>query len=94
MVNGVQAIQALRDQPSFDLLFTDVVLPGGMNGAEVAEQAKQIQPNINTLYTTGYTENTVIHGGELDPGIMLVSKPYRRKDLLEKVRAMLDGESG
>jgi PAS domain S-box-containing protein len=92
VVDGAQAIQVLRDKP-FDLLFTDVVLPGGMNGVEIAARAKRLLPNIKTLYTTGYTENTVIHNGDLDPGVTLVSKPYRRNELLEKVRALLDSKS-
>ena len=91
--DGAQAMAALRGNPPFDLLFTDVVLPGGMNGVEIAKQARLLQPNIKTLYTTGYTENAVIHHGELDPGVMLVSKPYRRREFLEKVRAMLDSDS-
>jgi len=67
-----------------------VVLPGGMNGVEIAEQAKQLQPNIKVIYTTGYAENSVVHNGKLDPGVTLVSKPYRRAELLEKVRQILD----
>ena len=90
-VDSAHAIEMLRDKP-FDLLFTDVVLPGGFTGVEIAELAKRFQPDIKILYTSGYTENAVIHSGELDPGGSLVSKPYRRHDLLEKVRALFDGE--
>jgi PAS domain S-box-containing protein len=91
VVDGPRAIELLEDS-AFDLLFTDVVLPGGMNGVEIGEQAKRIQPGIKVLYTSGYTENTVVHSGELDQGATLVSKPYRRQDLLEKVRALLDSD--
>ena len=80
----------LNDGQRFDLLFTDVVLSGVMNGVEIAEQAKQLQPNIKVIYTTGYAENSVVHNGKLDPGVTLVSKPYRRAELLEKVRQILD----
>jgi len=67
-----------------------VVLSGVMNGVEIAEQAKQLQLNIKVIYTTGYAENSVVHNGKLDPGVTLVSKPYRRAELLEKVRQILD----
>jgi two-component SAPR family response regulator len=53
-----------------------------MNGVEIAEQAKQLQLNIKVIYTTGYAENSVVHNGKLDPGVTLVSKPYRRAELL------------
>ncbi|HAY45926.1 MAG TPA: hypothetical protein DCY55_06530 [Gammaproteobacteria bacterium] len=72
----------LNDGQRFDLLFTDVVLSGVMNGVEIAEQAKQLQLNIKVIYTTGYAENSVVHNGKLDPGVTLVSKPYRRAELL------------
>jgi PAS domain S-box-containing protein len=92
--DGGQAIRHLENGDPFDLLFTDVVLPGGLNGVEIAEQAKRIQPGIKVLYTTGYAENAVVHHGRLAPGVTLVNKPYRRAELLEKVRAILDREDG
>jgi len=58
---GKEAIKHLNDGQHFDLLFTDVVLPGSMNGVQIAEQAKQLHPNIEVLYTTGYAENAVVH---------------------------------
>jgi PAS domain S-box-containing protein len=87
-----EAIKHLEDGGLFDLIFTDVVLPGGLNGVEIAEEAKRIQPNIKVLFTTGYAENAVVHHGQLDPATTLVNKPYRKTELLEKVRAILDGE--
>ena len=65
-----------------------------MSGVEIAEQAKRLQPRIKVLYATGYAENAVVHSGRLDPGATLVNKPYRRAELLEKVRAVLDGGAG
>jgi len=87
-----EAIENLSSGQLFDLIFTDVVLPGGLNGVEIAAEAKRIQPNIKVLYTTGYAENDVVEQGQLDRGMTLVSKPYRRTELLEKVRAVLDGD--
>ena len=63
-----------------------------MNGVEIAKEAKRLQPNIRVLYATGYAENAVIHSGRLDPAVTLVNKPYRRAELIEKARAMLDSE--
>lgn len=90
--NGEEAIEHLKTGRPFDLLFTDIVLPGGMNGVEIAEEAKRRQPNIKVLYATGYAESAVVHSGRLDPGVILVNKPYRRAELLEKVRAILDSD--
>ena len=89
-VDGKEAIKHLNDGQHFDLLFTDVVLPGGIDGIEIAEQAKQLQPDIKVLFTSGYAENSIVHNGELDPSVTFVNKPYRRAELLEKVRHILD----
>ena len=88
--DGKEAIKHLQGDQPFDLLFTDVVLPGGMNGMEIAAQAKRLQPNIKILYTSGYAEHALVHNGRLDHGVALVNKPYRRTELLDKVQAMLD----
>lgn len=79
----------LLDREQFDLLFTDVVLPGGMNGAILARKARERQPQLAVVYTSGYTENAIIHQGRLDPGVDLLSKPYRRDDLLAKLHQAL-----
>jgi PAS domain S-box-containing protein len=88
--NGEEAIKLLSDGNDFDLLFTDVVLPGGINGVEIAAKAIKLQPKIKVLYATGYAENAVIHNGKLDPGVNLLHKPYSRARLLEKLRGILD----
>ncbi len=90
--SGAEALRRMRDGPPFDLLFTDLVLPGGMNGKRVADEAQRLQPGIRVLYATGYSENAVIHNGRLDKGVNLLNKPYMRKELLAKVRAIIDGE--
>lgn len=71
---------------SIDLLFTDVVMPGPLRSPELARQAKAAQPSIEVLFTSGYTENAIVHGGRLDPGVSLLSKPYRKEDLARKIR--------
>jgi len=89
VIDGKQAIEYLKGDTAVDLLFTDVILPGGMNGAEIARQAHQIQPNIKVLFTTGYSEDAIVHDGKLDPGVILIKKPYRRAELLELVTGLL-----
>ncbi|WP_198677346.1 response regulator [Pseudidiomarina donghaiensis] len=73
----------------FDLLFTDVVMPG-MNGPQLAVEAHKLYPDMKLLFTSGYTENAIVHHGRLDPGVKLLSKPYRRQDLANKIREALD----
>jgi CheY-like chemotaxis protein len=81
---------ALADRDaSIDLLFTDIIMPGGMNGRKLAEAIRQVRPAIRVLYTSGYTENAIIHHGRLDPGVHLLNKPYSRADLAAKLRVVL-----
>lgn len=87
---GRDAVNQLNEGQSFDLIFTDVVLPGQMTGVEIAEHAKRIFPDIKILYTTGYAENDVIHIKSLETGMALVSKPFRKAELLMKVRELLN----
>jgi PAS domain S-box-containing protein len=73
-----------------DLLFTDVVMPGRLKSSELARKAKERRPDIEVLFTSGYTENSIVHGGRLDPGVNLLSKPYARETLARKIRSLLD----
>ncbi len=76
-----------------DLLFTDVVMPGPLRSRDLAEQAKGLCPEMLVLFTSGYTQNAIVHGGRLNPGVELISKPYRREDLARKLRQLFDGRS-
>lgn len=87
---GEPALAILRARPDIDLLFTDIVLPGGMNGRQIAEAALDIRPDLKVLYTSGYSESAIVHDGRLDQDVELLSKPYRRADLATKVRKVLD----
>jgi CheY-like chemotaxis protein len=80
----------LVDGNHVDLLFTDVVMPGGMNGRELADEATRRRPNLKVLFTTGYTRNAIVHHGRLDPDVDLIGKPYLLNDLSAKVREILD----
>ena len=89
--NGPQALKILDDGATIDLLFTDVVMPGGMTGRQLAEAAKTRRPNLKTLFTSGYTEDSILRLGKLDPGVRLLSKPYRKHELATRIRESLDG---
>jgi PAS domain S-box-containing protein len=79
-----------RQESKVDLLFTDVVLPGGMTGAVLAREARALRPELSVLFTTGYARDAIVHHGRLDPGIELIAKPFAYADLAARVRDMLD----
>jgi CheY-like chemotaxis protein len=83
------ALSIIDSGMSIDLLFTDVVMPGTLRSIDLARQAVQKQPGLAVLFTSGYTENAIVHGGRLDEGVELISKPYTREALGRKVRQML-----
>jgi CheY-like chemotaxis protein len=74
-----------------DLLFTDVVMPGQINTREFARRAQEMRPGLKVLFTSGYTQNAIVHNGRLDDDANLLSKPYRKDDLARKLRSLLDG---
>ena len=88
--DGQQALELLDEDTAIDLLFTDVVMPGGINGYELAERATTIRPDLKVLLTSGYTEKVMLHKGYARFNDSLLSKPYNRADLAKRVRAMLD----
>jgi CheY-like chemotaxis protein len=87
--SGTHALETLEATPDIDLLLTDVVMPG-MNGKQLADRARAMQPGLKVLFTSGYTENAIVHHGRLDRGVDLLSKPYRRDQLAKKLRKILD----
>ncbi|WP_051609468.1 PAS domain-containing protein [Fodinicurvata fenggangensis] len=87
--NGTQALKILEREADLDLLFTDVIMPGGLNGGELAEKARELHPNLPVLFTSGYTDSAIVHHGQVDPGVHLLTKPYRRQALAEKLREVL-----
>jgi CheY-like chemotaxis protein len=84
-----EALELLERERGFDLLLTDVVMPGGLNGRELADEACKLCPGLRVIFTSGYRENAVVHGGRVDPGVHLLNKPYRRSDLAIKIRSAL-----
>lgn len=93
VADGAEAIDALRRGGSFDLLFTDVVMPGGMSGKQLADTVHEMRPDLPVLFTSGYTENAIVHHGHLDEGVLLLNKPYSRMELASKIRSILDRRS-
>ena len=68
-------------------------MPGPMNGRQLADEALQRRPSLKTLFTSGYTENAIVHHGRLDPGVLLLAKPYRKSDLARMIRMALDSRA-
>ena len=90
--NGPSALVLLEQRADIVMLFTDVVLPGGMNGRELADEVSRRRPDIRVLYATGYTRNAIIHQGQLDPNVELLSKPFTPDLLRRKIRQILDAK--
>ncbi|MGB6750177.1 MAG: PAS domain S-box protein [Xanthobacteraceae bacterium] len=89
--NAAEALAIADDGATFDLLFTDVIMPGKMNGRQLAEEMAKRHSPLKVLFTSGYTEDAVIHHGRLDRGVLLLAKPYRKLDLARMLRRALDG---
>ena len=92
--NGAEALVRLQAHADVAVLFTDVVMPGGMSGRELADAARALRPGLPVLYTSGYTENAIVHHGRLDPGVLLLGKPYLRRELADKLQQALASRSG
>jgi CheY-like chemotaxis protein len=88
--NGKQALLKLAEEKAIDLLFSDVVMPGGINGFELAEQAVALSPELKVLLTSGYTEKAIIRNGQARFSTNMLSKPYMQAELAHRVRAALD----
>jgi PAS domain S-box-containing protein len=88
--NGALALEVLDGDQRVDLLLTDVVMPGGVNGRQLANQAIRKRPDLKVLFMTGYTRNAIVHHGRLDAGIHMISKPFSFEELADKVRERLD----
>ncbi|MDQ9170400.1 CHASE domain-containing protein [Oxalobacteraceae bacterium R-40] len=87
--NGDRALEIIKSNPGIDLLFSDVVMPGALSAPELAKQARQIQPHIAVLFTSGYTRNALVSGGRLEEGVQLLSKPYTHTQLAQRIRQVL-----
>ena len=89
--NATDALHVIDNGANIDLLFTDVIMPGHMNGRQLVDEALKRRPGLKTLYTSGYTENAIVHHGRLDSGVLLLAKPYRKSELARMIRLALGG---
>jgi PAS domain S-box-containing protein len=87
--NAAEALKII-DGNEIDLLFTDVIMPGTMNGRQLVDEALRRRPLLKTLFTSGYTENAILHHGRLDAGVLLLAKPYRKPELARMLRVALN----
>ena len=87
--NAAEALTIIDADKGIDLLFTDIIMPGHMNGRQLADEAARRRPDLKTLFTSGYTENAIVHHGRLDSGVLLLAKPYRKSELAKMLRTAL-----
>ncbi len=92
--DAASALAVVESGVPIDVLFTDVVMPGALRSPELARMARERLPNLAVLFTSGYTENAIVHGGRLDPGVELLGKPYTRESLARRIRQVLANQRG
>jgi CheY-like chemotaxis protein len=90
--NADEALTVINGAQEIDLLFTDLIMPGAMNGRQLANQALLRRPLLKVLFTSGYSEDAIIHNGRLDTGVLLLAKPYRKTELARMLRSALTTE--
>jgi CheY-like chemotaxis protein len=91
--NARTALQMLDRHLEVAVIFTDIGLPGGINGRQLCEQARKLRPTLKVLFTSGYARNAIVHDGRLDPGVELLTKPFTQAALAEKLRDIIDAKS-
>jgi CheY-like chemotaxis protein len=91
--DGPAALRLLEESGGVDLLFTDVGLPEGMTGRQLAHEVQRRWPRVRVVYTTGYARNSIVHHARLDQGVALITKSFTQMDLAAKVREVLDTEA-
>jgi CheY-like chemotaxis protein len=88
--DGPSALARFAQKPNIALLLTDVGLPEGMNGRQLADEIRRLRPGLKVIFMTGYARNAIIHHGHIDPGVELLPKPFTRDALARKIREMLN----
>ncbi|MHC2331762.1 hybrid sensor histidine kinase/response regulator [Bradyrhizobium sp. USDA 4454] len=91
--DAASALVVIDSGIPIDLVFTDVMMPGSVRSPDLARKAKDRLPNVAVLFTSGYTQNAIVHGGRLDPGVELLAKPYTREALARKIRHVLANQA-
>jgi CheY-like chemotaxis protein len=90
-LDGPTVLEIIRERSDIDLLFADLVMPGGISGRDLAEGVAQLRPGLPILFTSGYGEDSIVQTGQLDQGFELLQKPYRKHELARRLRQMFDG---
>ena len=90
-IDAATALDRLDGLDAIDMLLTDVVMPGEINGEQLAQQVRKRLPDLPVLYISGYTRDALVEQGALKTGVSLLAKPFTRSDLAQHVRAVLDG---
>ncbi len=88
--SGAEALNILEDRDDIDLVFTDIIMPGGMNGRELGDRARKLRPRLRVLYTSGYSHDALMEQGRMAENVTLLSKPFSKRQLSEKIRSVLD----
>ena len=88
--DGPTGLKVLQSAAKIDLLITDVGLPGGLNGRQLADVARTLRPELKVLFITGFAENAVVGNGHLDPGMQILTKPFSMEILAQRIRAIVD----
>jgi CheY-like chemotaxis protein len=91
--DGPTALRLLHSAARIDLLITDVGLPGGLNGRQVADAARAARPELQVLFITGYAENAAFGNGHLPAGMQLLTKPFKMDGLMQRVQAILESRT-
>jgi CheY-like chemotaxis protein len=89
--DGVTALETIDKTAGIDIMLTDVMLPGGMSGRDIADEVAVRRPDVGIVFTSGYSADAVIHDGKLNEGVELLSKPYRREAPARALRRAIDG---
>ena len=90
--DGRSGLSILESKARIDLLLTDVGLPGGMNGRQMADAGRQHRPDLKVLFITGYAENAALNHGHLGPGMQVMTKPFALEALATRIRGIIAGE--
>jgi CheY-like chemotaxis protein len=89
--DGAGALRVFESGARIDLLITDVGLPGGMNGRQVADAARVQRPDLKVLFITGYAETAVVGNGQFEPGMQVLTKPFAMTELARRIKTLLSG---